>query len=409
MFRADNSFSVLVGRSVARTASVQVTDSTASSYIANGEIVILGENDVVVNPGDTIANHKYIRLVQGNGTSEPVNFSNRIYGANVVAFSDKAYAAPQEQIYYIGYNGTSGSIDAINSNRYIARVQFKHDAENWSEQINTDFKEYNSDSSATQQEIAAGFVKQYAKNYPSTNSDIKVERVCDGTFTASAVNWTVANGSKVVTAAGAHVVVAGDIVRIGAPTSTSPVYVVESVSGLNVTLDSPYQGTSGTVLAANFGEMTVITAWGLKYTGKALSFTTGRFKYLKVAFDLTIQNWGTTAITKDQEASRGNGTYEEVAELEHFAQGFEGWLENRNAVPSTSQPRSKATSGTLYNVVCIRAYDSSDFSPISGTKPSPFDVFVFLPVGSAQTANIKAELNPWMASTPGAFANITIV
>jgi len=153
----------------------------------------------------------------------------------------------------------------------------------------------------------------------------------------------------------------------------------------------------------------VRTAWGIKYTGKALSFTTGRFKYLKVAFDLTIQNWGTTTITKDQEASKGNGTYEEVAELEHFAQGFEGWLETRNAVPSTAQPRTKATSGTLYNVVFIRAYDSSDFSPISSTKPSPFDIYLFLPVGAAQTANLKAELNPWMASTPGAFANITII
>lgn len=413
MFRADNSFSVLVGKSVARTASVQITDpATTSTYIASGEILFLGENDAVLTAGDTISNHKSIRIVQGDGSTNPLVFTPRIVGTNVVAFADKAYVAPQEQTYYVGYNGSSGSIDLINSNRYVARVSFKHDTENWSEQVNMNHAEYTSDATATQLEVAQAFARAYARQYPASNSDIKVERVCDGTFTVLGGSSTLAvvNGSTTATASSAsHALVAGDVVRIGGTGATVPVYVVASVSGTTVELDSAYQGTTGTVANANVGEMSSITAWGLKYTGKALSFSVRRFKYIKVAFDLTIQNFGATTVTKSQEASKGNGTYEEVAELEYFAQGFEGWLENRNATPYQAQPRSNATSGTIYNMITIRAYDASDFSPISGTKPSPFDVYIFLPVGASQTTQIKAQANPWFASLPSAFANITIV
>lgn len=418
MLKADNLFNVLIGTDIARTASVQITDpATTATYIASGEIVVLDKNDNVLTAGSTIADSDKIRFVQGTGTGNPLVYSNWIYASNVTSYTGASYVAAQEQIYYVGYNGSSGSIDVSTAgSNYIIRVLFKHDSEMWSEQSSVLYNEYTSDATPTQSEVAAAFVAKYARTYPSTNSDIKVERVCDGTFTVlgNSATLTVTNGSTTATlsTSSGHNLVAGDVIRIGGTTSTVPVYIVSAVSGTTVTLDSAYQGTSGTVANANVGEMSSVTAWGLKFSGKAYTFNSasvGRFKYMKVAFDLTIQNWGTTAVTKSQEASRGNGTYEEVAELEYFSQGFEGWLSTRNAVPYTPQPRTGALSTETYNTISIKAYDSSDFGVISGIKPSPFQVYLFLPPGASQTTALRAQLNPWMASCPGAFSAVTIV
>lgn len=416
MKRADNSLSVLIGKSVARTASVQITDPSASStFIASGEILILDATDAPLTAGTTIAGSKSIRIVQGDGATNPLVFSPRISGLNVTAFSGLQYVAPQEEIQYIGYNGSSGAIDVLNNNRYVVRIYFKHDISLWSEHAKILHQEYESDATATQLEIAQGFAQKYAQVFPLANTDIKVERVTDGTFTvpSAAQTLTVAQGSATVTASAAIPAwVAGDIIRIGGPSSTDPVYVIASVSGTTIVLDSPYQGASGTVANANCGEMSAVTAWGLKITGKAFPFsqtTVARFPYQKVSFDVTVQNFGATGITDAQQASLGNGTFEEVAEHEYFALGYDGWLSNRNAVPFQPQPRTNAVSGVLYNTITIKAYDASDFGPVSGVRPSPFEVKLFLPVGASQTTQIKAQLNPWMASLPSAFSAVTVV
>lgn len=415
MFSAKNSFNLLIGKSVSRTASVQITDANASAYIASGEILVLDKNDTPLVAGMTVTDTDNIRIVQGDGTTNPLIFSNRIFGANVTKFSGLSYVAPQEQIYYVGYNGSSGSIDiSTASNQYIIRVLYKFDEALWSEQTNVLYQEYTSDAAPTQSEVAAGFAVKYARTYPATNNDVKVERVCDGTFTAvgGATTAVVTQGSTTVTFSGSgHNLVAGDVLRIGGTLSTFPVYVVASVSGVTVVLDSAYQGTSGTITNVNLGEMSVITAWGLKFTGKAITFnaaSVGRFKYTKVAFDMTIQNFGSTSITQTQEASRGNGTYEEVAELEYFSLGFDGWLANRNTIPGVAQPRTNAIASTNYDIISISAYDNSDFGVVSGTKPSPFQVYLAIVDGAAQTTNILAQLNPWMASTPRQFPAVTL-
>lgn len=412
MFKSDNSFGVFIGKSISRTASVQVYDpANTTTFLANGEVVVVGADGNVLTAGQTVADSEFIRIAQGRGTSADSIISNKIFGADVTHYKGVSYQAPAEQISYVGYNGSSGAIEAISGNTYKLRVTFNHDSELWSEQKNIIYNEYTSDSSATASEIAAGFVKKYNNTYPANNADIKVERVCDGTFTVAggATTATVTNGSKTVTFSGSgHNFAVGDVIRIGGATGTYPVFLVAAVSGATVTLDSAYQGTSGTVANANIGEMSSITSWGLKFTGKALTFSVGLFKYIKVAFDVTLQDFGTTTVTDSQTASRGNGTYEEVAELEYFALGFDGWLSTRNSVPAVSQPRTDATSGATYDIITIKGYDRTDFGAVSGIKPSPFTIIIAMVDGAAQTTNLLAQLNPWMASTPKSFANVAV-
>lgn len=410
MFQVNNSLTALIGKSISRTASVQILDPTATStYIASGEVLVIDSTGAPLTAGKTIADSSYIQIVQGDGASNPLVFSPKIDGNNVVVYKGVGFTPAQEQISYAGYNGTSGTIDVANGNLYQLRVSYKNNnlifGENQSNQV---YLEYTSDSSATALEIAQAFAQKGTANYPATQSDIKVERVTDGTFTVLGGSSTLAvtNGSTTATASsGSHGLVAGDVVRIGGTSSTNPVYVVASVSTTTIVLDQAYQGTTATVANANVGEMSAITSWGIKVTGKPQTFVVDRFDYTKVSFDLTLNGFGATTVTNAQSVSRGNGTYEEVAMLEAFALGDEGWLANRNAVPYVAQPRTNAVSGTNYDILVIEGYNTEHISPISGSKPEKFSVYIALVDGAAQEVDLLAQLNPWMASTPRAFAN----
>ena len=68
---------VMIGKSVARTASVQITDPSATStYIADGEIVALNQSGTALTAGQTISDSPYIQLVQRSGSK--LIFSPRI-------------------------------------------------------------------------------------------------------------------------------------------------------------------------------------------------------------------------------------------------------------------------------------------------------------------------------------------
>lgn len=411
MFKSDNSINVLIGKSISRTGSVQISDSTASTYIADGEIVVLDSGDNALVAGQTISDSEVISIVQGRGTSNPVQKSMKVTGRNVRKYSGKSYVAPQEQISYIGYNSSSGNITATSLNKYILRLYFKYDKEMWSQQVFQRYYEYDSDSSATSLEVAENFVEKLIGD-TAVSTDVKAEMVTDGTFTVlgGASTLAVTNGSATATASAAgHNLVADDLVRIGGTGASTPVYRVASVSGTTITLAWAYQGTTATVANANVGEMSVVTSYGIKLTGKAFTFTipyAGLFRYQKVAFDLSIKNFGTTAITLSQEAGRGNGTAEEVAELEWFAQGFDG-IRNRSSHPIPSGAQD-AVASTNYDTIIIEHFNNEDVGVVSGNKPSPSLIYIFIVDGAAQTTNVLAQLNPYMASTPIAFSAVAV-
>ena len=117
MFKSDNSFGVFIGKSISRTASVQAVDnSNSTTFLANGEVLILDKDFAPLTAGKTVADSEYIYVVQRSGataSTSQVLRSNKIYGSNVTSYSGLSYVAPAEQISYVGYNGTTGNIEAI--------------------------------------------------------------------------------------------------------------------------------------------------------------------------------------------------------------------------------------------------------------------------------------------------------
>lgn len=416
MFKSDNSQQLLIGKNISRTASVNVLDSSNASYLADGEVVVLDENDSVMAAGTTFSTSRYIKLVQRSGVAaNPLIHSDRIDGANVIAFSGKSYSAPQEQIHSFGFNGVSGSIDASGTEDYVVRLTFKEDKTIWSHYSNTRIFRYEPDTTNTQEEVARYFA-QVISDDSFSKSEVKVERLASVLSVAggdAGITWTFTNGSKTVTKSGLGAVVAGDYVRaivIGSDAITVPVYRVVSSTATEAVLDQAFQGTSGAVLApAYFTAATAALAttnFGIKFTGKAQTFIVGKLKYVKVIFDFALQNFLLTTVTKTQEALRGNGTGEEVAEIEWYSYGFEGAIDK--FTDSSPTIKADASVSSNYDLIAIEYFVNYDTQVVSGSKPARKLLLVAVVDGAPQETQILGALNPWMASVPASFANISL-
>jgi len=95
---------VLVGKDVARTPNVQITDPTnATTYIADGEIVVLNSSGAIYNTGTmSYSTSPYIQIAQRSGNN--VIVTNKIYGNKLFTYTGTAPGAQgTEQITHIGY------------------------------------------------------------------------------------------------------------------------------------------------------------------------------------------------------------------------------------------------------------------------------------------------------------------
>lgn len=406
----------LIGKNIASTANVQINDPSAAAYIADGEIVVLDYNSVPLTAGTTITDSPFIQLVQRSGataSTADLKYSARINGQKVFAYvGTPGVAANSGQIHTVGYNNTSGSIDTTALSRFL-RVNYKFDDVFWSEQANR--KSYLSTATTvTQVGITDDIIPimnqdsyNALMNNGASSGYISAVRLTDSVITADASTGTVVKGSPsmTVTAANANV---GEYLRIGTAT-TGPVYKLIAINGLVYTLDTPFQGTSAA--GVNIDRITAASAlagnWGIQMTGLALTFSQlpyGDVPLMVTIWDTLIDGWGTTTLTKTQEATFGTGTYEQVTQLSLMGNMMRG----AQFIYDIPLPNSTndAVSGTLYDGVYISYADISDLGVVSGTKPSEHQTYLFFYNDSLQKGTVVSLLNDWMASTPNAFTNI---
>lgn len=418
---AQNAMDVLIGKSISRTANVQILSPTGSGYIADGEILVLDQFDNPLIPGSTIADSPKIRIVQRSGSN--LKYSVVIDGQNVVAYKGIPASAGQEQIHVVGYNGTSGAISTVATER-LFKMTYKFDENKWACQP---MRRVYGTRETTQQGIANDIASQINyESYPVLMGEdagsawVSAEILCSATSGDSSVldnaaTLTVVKGSKVAVASVTnHNVVAGDWIRIGAEdTTTFPVYKVASVSGANITFTMPYQGASATVANANTGRITAATsltsAFGIKLTGLPLSFGLAPYTEIpfnKVAFDVHLgTDWGTTALTKTQEMVFGTGLYQQVSNMDLMGRVFAG-VQSVNKFPLDSGFVTDASSAATYDCIYIRSTDLSNGTPITGPNHSMHETYLFLVDGASQTSDVLHQLDTWMNSTPKAFDSI---
>lgn len=427
---------VYIGKAIARTASAQVQNPSATGYIADGEVVVLASDQSVYDSSaDSFSSSPWVQVAQRSGND--ILYSPRIYGQYVTAYNGKEYTAGQEQIYEIGYTGSAGAIDATSGLDYILNISYKHDTQMFSEQINR--KAYFCPATTSAKTVVKTLTAQIMKDYVNNGAQVTAVGLNSGTAAAiGAVTLSVTNGSNVITYSGtATGVAAGSLIRIGVTGSgrgtAIPVYQVKeahpTISNAFI-LESHYAGPTNTALPnADHGLIaTEGASWGIRVKGKSLTYVRDFFKFMRVRFVLNLSGFGSTTINKRQEAALGYGDARLVAEEESFSKGFEGAL-NRMTVPlptvsfdavtttsevlDTTLGDSDEVPSTGYDCITLSFYNKNDQMTVAGPQmPTTIKIYT---VDSASTdqlttgnLSIQSALNDWTADTPGKFATLSM-
>lgn len=351
---------VLIGRNINATTATRVEN------LLSGQIAIANKFGAVLddNAGATdVDNFAEIKIHQG-GTQRATDIIRR---DNVVSVRTRAYAAPTEQITFVGYNGTSGSIVVTNDNPYIVRLNFisgDRSQEFPMQRILHGY--YKSDTTATQAEIADGLAANINANARRRfERDIMAEVLCDNAgaaITGAPTNFTVTRDSKTVVWTGTDPtnIAIGDFLRFGGTTPATPVARVAAIdlASNTLTLADPYVGATATILVANVEVIVAATAatanFGVKLTGIARNFNLRRkVEYTKAMWETQLDGFESTPITSGQAAYLGSGTYEQVASEDLFGDIIFG---NKYRKDHLYSPNLYAEAGGQYGCVTI-VYD----------------------------------------------------
>lgn len=329
MFKSDNSINLLIGKDIARTVGVQVTDeATPATYIADGEVVILDELHAPLAPGSTVADSQKITIVQGRGLGgNGLKMSFELDGRNIIRATALSHRAGAEQVTYIGYNDVTlaGAIDVAPFTDYKLTIIYNHDVDLYSEQQAPRTFYYTTGASDTQATIAQAFVDMI-------NSEL-------------------------------------------------------------------FYNAAATVVDDG-------TNFGIRLEGQPLEFDLETAKYNKMRWETLVSGFGTTPVVDQVEMDLGSGEGEQIAEMEWFVNGFDGVI-NRVHFPAP-KGTSDADVAVDYDLLAIEFFDTSEDYAVSGVKPAKCLVYIALPVGAAQTADVLAQLNPWLATTTRQFPALAV-
>ena len=136
-------------------------DATGLADIDAGEILFI---DAGGNPLDAVAlaalaDDDLFYIVEGKkGAALSHIISPRLTKASITAHRGSSYAAEVQQVSFIGDNGVTGDINALNNTEYALTVSFGYDKDIYSQRRNIRRYNYTTDATASGLEIATAFV-----------------------------------------------------------------------------------------------------------------------------------------------------------------------------------------------------------------------------------------------------------
>jgi hypothetical protein len=374
-----------IAKDVARTANASI-DQDSADYIAEGELVVTAPDGTVLDTTSVLAADEIV-IRQGRGSELDV-ISDTITKSSLRKYLKKAAIASQEEIWTLGFDGTTGAFDVINDNLYLLNIDMNESSVFGFGQDRVKYGVFKSDASATEEEIATGLMESLIANFSrEPEQDILFELLNGGASAAVAPTANLVKNSDQVTFSAAHGLNAGDYIRVGAATTDAVYRIKAVVDASTVLLDVAYQGASNTaaVVESIDSATAQAAAYGIRFTGIAREFEVGKLHYQKVRFDLLPKDFGVTPALKVQGALEGSGQYEQIAELEHATQGNEGNYYRSRANGPLDPKRADAVAGTSYDMFTL-VYEKSTHGGIGARDVSPKELVIALPTGYSGTS-----------------------
>lgn len=361
-FSQNNVQLVLVGKDVAKTTG-------AISGINNGEIALFTPGGTMYTEATADAGDQFQILLGRGSNLEPLK-SPVFSKADVKRVTRKTYAAGSVQLDYVGFNGSTGSIEVNNNTVYRATINVIESPETTNGGVLVKDMVYKSDAGATQAEIADGLFASVVANFSrQVEKGIGFEMLMaagsDAAVGTSVNNVVFTNGSKTISAddiddgTGSAAFAVGDYIRVGTA-ATDEVYRITAIDATanTATLSVPFQGTTQTIADTGLKRITAASAaslaCGISLTGLTMDWSNGKItnKLSRWSLNLDSDSFGATTLTNSTTPSFGTGTYRQVAELEYFANGNTGEI-FRNEAKNNFAFTPMADSAETYDCIEI--------------------------------------------------------
>lgn len=336
-----------------------LTSGSQISSLAVGQIAAREVGSETAFTGS--ASGKRFQLVykktDGNIIETPVIDYSQIRTKN---YTD--YVARTERVRYIGYNGTSGSIDVSANEDYLASVSYRFRKKLLGRTEEFKFGSYNAGAATNQQLISAGLIESFTNGMRfETEEYFRFTRLCNnaGAAATGLGTATVIKGSKAVAiGTDASIFSVGDVIRLGGTTTSTPVYVVAAVDATNeiITLDIPYQSEDAVIAEADVEKITnaqgVAADWGIKVEGVELPVEEGLFFIDQTDFDIQLRTgFGDTTVSDGTTPSLGSGTYAQVSYLEYFLNRNRGEAYRTRSYPLAENYQADSTKN--YDIITV--------------------------------------------------------
>ena len=364
MFRkANNVFSVILDDNAQTAAALPAVGAVVTdANLAKGAVVLtdLGNRRLNAAAYTALVDGDQFRIVQGKGVGVPL-MKTPVLTKGKVKLTVAAHKEAVQQVTAIGFNGTVGALPVANDTDFWIKIRKRdNDAANRSQPMSLFAGPVRTDGTGTQAELASALVKNGYLNFKDepANHYLKFEAICNnaGATDGTATSATVTNGSLgVVLNAAPTTMAVGDYIRFGTAV-TDPVYLITAISGANVTLNSPYVGTTGAVAAIEYvtAALAATADFGVVLTGIQAPFNVNTFRdYYANRFTATF-SLSTTPVTHLQGAYNGNGMWQQVAMDEYLSYGYEG-QNNQLAVPSTPRDQEVKIPGVTTGATALTA------------------------------------------------------
>ena len=190
-----------------------------------------------------------------------------------------------------------------------------------------------------------------------------------GAGTVAVVNGsnTITFGTAVDDATGATLLLVNEFLRFGTSTADDVYKIISiDVPTETIVLDRKYQGPTAAALANNTIERITVALgaaadWGVSMSGAALEFETGKLNAEVVRLETQLVDFGTTTENFNSTvAYNGNGTVNQIGQLEWFMSGNEGeyFREGFSYIHSSRSNVDSAVTGGGYDVIRLSITNS---------------------------------------------------
>ena len=372
----------------------------------DGEIGIFTPAGARITEATAATTDKFIIVKKTPNGGVPL-LSSIINKNDIKSAVRKAYDPAVPKVHTVGYDGSNGSIDAINDNNYILRLNLRSEYVDNHGGLYVKHGFHNSSTSATELEVASNLLKNIQADLSKEPTDrVLIEMLANDAGVATTGTLDVVKGSKSMVASVPADFQVGGLVRLGTAT-TDEVYKVVSIVGTTVTVDTKVTaatqqfaiGAAEGVTAAN----AVAATYGLRFTGLFEPHVTGKLhnSLMPQDFDVNLENFGATTNVTVNAWYAGSGTERQVQELEWFTQGNEGDFHRMgepNIYPSRAEAsgnydlidiqieelyKGSITTGPIRKAYTLAIPETAPNYAVTGTADDITDVLEFLVFGSA--------------------------